>query len=38
VADIIAGHLESLNLQYPKVSAEDEVKFEMLAKQLQEQE
>lgn len=38
VADIIAGHLESLDLEYPKVLPEDETKFELLAKQLQEQE
>ena len=38
VADIIACHLESLDLQYPKISLEDEAKFELLAKQLQEQE
>lgn len=38
VADIIAGHLESLALEYPKVSSDDEAKFELLAKQLQEQE
>ena len=38
VADIIASHLESLDLQYPKVSPDDEAKFEMLAKQLQIQE
>ena len=38
VADIIAGHLESLDLQYPKVSPEDEAKYAVLAKQLQEQE
>jgi len=37
VADIIANHLESLDLQYPKVSPEDEAKFAILAKQLQEQ-
>lgn len=37
VADIIAGHLESLDLQYPKVSPDDEAKFALLAKQLQEQ-
>ncbi len=38
VADIIAGHLESLDLEYPTVSSDDEAKFELLAKQLQEQE
>ena len=38
IADIIAGHLESLNLEYPKVSPEAEEKFAMLATQLQEQE
>ena len=38
VADIIAGHLDSLDLEYPKVSPEDEAKFASLAKQLQEQE
>ena len=37
IADIIAGHLDSLDLEYPKVSPEDEEKFVMLAKQLQEQ-
>jgi PPK2 family polyphosphate:nucleotide phosphotransferase len=34
VADIIAAHLESLDLHYPKVSPEDEAKFEKLAEQL----
>jgi len=34
VADIIAGHLESLDLQYPTVSAEDETKFAALAERL----
>jgi len=34
VADIIAGHLESLGLQYPTVSAEDETKFAALAERL----
>ena len=38
VADIIAGHLEGLDLDYPKVSPEDEAKFAALAKQLEEQE
>ena len=37
IADIIAGHLDSLALEYPTVSPEDEEKFAMLAKQLQEQ-
>ena len=37
IADIIAGHLDSLDLEYPKVSPEDAEKFAMLAKQLQEQ-
>ncbi len=37
VADIIANHLESLDLTYPRVSPEDEAKFEGLAKQLKEQ-
>ncbi len=37
IADIIAGHLDSLDLEYPKVSPEDEEKFAMLAKQLKEQ-
>ena len=37
IADIIAGHLDSLDLEYPKVSPEAEEKFAMLAKQLQEQ-
>ena len=35
VADIIAGHLDSLDLQYPKLSPEDEAKFALLEKQLQ---
>jgi PPK2 family polyphosphate:nucleotide phosphotransferase len=34
VADVIAGHLESLDLQYPTVSAEDETKFASLAERL----
>ena len=34
VADIIAGHLESLGLQYPTVSAEDETNFAALAERL----
>jgi len=38
VADIIASHLESLDLEYPRVSPEDEEKFAALAKQLEEQE
>ena len=37
VADIIASHLESLDLEYPKVSAEDEAKFAMLAQKLKEE-
>lgn len=37
IADIIAGHLDSLDLEYPKISPEDEEKFAMLAKQLKEQ-
>ncbi len=37
VCDIIAGHVDSLNLEYPKLSSEDEAKFALLAKQLQEQ-
>jgi len=37
VADIIASHLESLDLAYPSVSPEDVAKFEGLAKQLKEQ-
>lgn len=37
VADIIAKHLDSLDLAYPSVSPEDEAKFEELAKQLKEQ-
>lgn len=37
VADIIAKHLDSLDLAYPSVSTEDEAKFEELAKQLKEQ-
>lgn len=35
VADIIAGHLESLDLQYPKITAEDEARFASLAEQLE---
>jgi len=38
VADIIASHLENLDLEYPRVSPEDEEKFAALAKQLEEQE
>jgi len=38
IADIIAGHLESLDLEYPKVSPEDETKFALLAQQLEQQE
>jgi len=34
IADIIAAHLESLNLEYPKVSEQDEAKFALLAEQL----
>ncbi len=34
IADIIAAHLESLGLEYPKVSEEDEAKFALLAEQL----
>ena len=37
VADIIAGHLDSMDLQYPNLSSEDEAKFALLAKQLKEQ-
>ncbi len=37
VADIIAKHLDSLDLAYPSVSPEDEAKFEEFAKQLREQ-
>ncbi|HUP81531.1 MAG TPA: PPK2 family polyphosphate kinase [Pirellula sp.] len=37
IADIIAGHLDSLDLEYPKLSPEDEEKFALLAKQLKEQ-
>lgn len=37
VADIIANHLDSLDLEYPKLSPEDEAKYAFLAKQLQEQ-
>ncbi len=37
VADIIANHLDSLDLEYPKVAPQDEAKFEELAKQLKEQ-
>jgi PPK2 family polyphosphate:nucleotide phosphotransferase len=34
VADIISSHLESLGLEYPKVTEEDEAKFTQLAEQL----
>ena len=34
IADIIAAHLESLDLEYPKVSEQDEAKFALLAEQL----
>ena len=34
VADIIASHLESFDLQYPKVLPEDDAKFAALAEQL----
>jgi polyphosphate kinase 2 (PPK2 family) len=34
IADIIASHLESLGLEYPKVSEQDEAKFALLAEQL----
>ena len=34
IADIIASHLESLDLEYPKVSEQDEAKFALLAEQL----
>lgn len=34
IADIIAAHLESLNLEYPKVSEQDVAKFALLAEQL----
>lgn len=37
IADIIAGHLDSLDLEYPKVAPGDEEKFATLAKLLQEQ-
>ena len=37
VADVIAGHLDSLQLEYPKVSEEDEAKFAALLKMLQDQ-
>ena len=37
IADIIAGHLGSLDLEYPKVAPGDEEKFAALAKLLQEQ-
>ena len=37
IADIIAAHLDSLDLEYPKLSPEDEEKFAMLATQLKEQ-
>jgi PPK2 family polyphosphate:nucleotide phosphotransferase len=34
IADIVAAHLESLGLEYPKVSEEDEAKYALLAEQL----
>jgi PPK2 family polyphosphate:nucleotide phosphotransferase len=34
IADIIASHLDSLDLQYPKVSEADEAKYAELAQQL----
>ena len=34
IADIIASHLESLDLEYPRVSEQDEAKFALLAEQL----
>ncbi len=37
IADILASHLDSLALEYPKVAPGDEEKFAALAKQLQEQ-
>ena len=37
IADIIASHLDSLELEYPKSTPEDEANFAMLAKQLHEQ-
>ncbi len=37
IADIIASHLDSLSLEYPKVEPGDEEKFAALAKLLQEQ-
>ncbi len=37
IADIIATHLDGLDLDYPKVSKEDVAKFESLAKTLQDE-
>ena len=37
VADIIASHVESMDLQYPNTSPEDDAKYALLAKQFQEQ-
>jgi polyphosphate kinase 2 (PPK2 family) len=37
IADLIASHLDSLDLAYPSVSPEAEAKLEELAKQLKEQ-
>ena len=34
IADIIASHLESLDLEYPRFSEQDEAKFALLAEQL----
>jgi PPK2 family polyphosphate:nucleotide phosphotransferase len=37
VADIIAAHVESLDLKYPNMSPEDDAKYALLAKQFEEQ-
>lgn len=35
IADIISAHLQSLDLEYPKVTKEDEARFDALAKELE---
>jgi PPK2 family polyphosphate:nucleotide phosphotransferase len=37
IADIIAGHLDSLKLEFPQVTKEDELRFETLAKQFEQE-
>jgi PPK2 family polyphosphate:nucleotide phosphotransferase len=37
IADIISGHLESLDLEYPKVSEQDESNFASLAERLKQE-